>query len=341
MSDMLDGRDNCTQFQELLSAYYDQELSVDEEREVANHLEECAECKVTYAEIAEISTSLGKLPSLFLDQDFGDRLESLIAKPSVSDCSAVEPLLSAHLDHELSADEKPMVEKHLGSCHNCQSELNDLEIVFKSLSAVPRMNLDRDLADEIVAKIVSEQKEEKVPAASTSAKILQFKPRTIWAIGAIACAFGLLFIAPLTTSTSNTPVTVATKQPSNTVQPNQNKGTDASEKVAEVRQNPVEKTPESVDSQKKDSSATGNQHVMTPQHEIASGGTDRTSKPAIATLPKPDAKANARTNNAFSPSDLVKAQESVVAYAEPFDDSNMFEDLGISTDEDGLYAIKL
>ncbi len=334
---MQDARDNCTEFQELLSAYYDNELSADEEQEVANHLSGCAECQTMYAEIGEISQSLGKLPAVFLNDDFGDRLEALIGKSGTADCSSMKELLSPYLDEELIAEERASVEKHLASCADCQSDLQGFQTVVKSLAALPKVNLDRDLAEEIVAKIVAQEKEQKL---EKTGQVIPFRSRNFWAVGAIACAFGLLFaVAPqLMKSTSDAPATVATNKPTSKTTPEQNKRPeDTASEIAQGNKPNVVPT-KIAPSETETGSGTPKEPVQVPQQQVAKIDVDKiqVKPPVIASKP------GANTNVRIKPiEDLTTVQESIVAYSEPFEDSNMFEDIGISTDEDGLYAIKL
>ncbi len=70
-----------------------------------------------------------------------------------SDCTEFEPLLDAWRDGELGSDERHAVEQHASSCLSCQGQLADIERVVATLRALPRVKPSRDFSKDIESLI--------------------------------------------------------------------------------------------------------------------------------------------------------------------------------------------
>lgn len=70
-----------------------------------------------------------------------------------SACEQVHEMLGAYLDLELSEAEFASVDSHLSTCSTCQSQLKALEALVDRLKALPEPTLSRDLADSIAARL--------------------------------------------------------------------------------------------------------------------------------------------------------------------------------------------
>ena len=70
-------------YTELLSAYLDEELPADLRTEVAEHLEQCAECRATLAELKDVMARAHTLAADQSGQDQWQSIASLIQKPAI------------------------------------------------------------------------------------------------------------------------------------------------------------------------------------------------------------------------------------------------------------------
>lgn len=76
---MSDARDeNCKDMRELLSAYHDAELDAGEHRRVEEHLGTCSHCRTELEAIQSAVASLKSLVPVKLERDFADDIESLV-----------------------------------------------------------------------------------------------------------------------------------------------------------------------------------------------------------------------------------------------------------------------
>lgn len=69
---------NCYKFKSLISNYIDKEISFKERKFFESHLEECVECKATYASISATRNHMQNLPKVTVSDDFMDSLRSRI-----------------------------------------------------------------------------------------------------------------------------------------------------------------------------------------------------------------------------------------------------------------------
>ena len=69
-------------------------------------------------------------------------------------CKDYEPLLSAYLDRELSAEDQREVGRHLESCRDCQRESKSLLSVKEILRSQPMPALPREVLAEIEARTI-------------------------------------------------------------------------------------------------------------------------------------------------------------------------------------------
>jgi hypothetical protein len=65
--------------------------------------------------------------------------------PETNNCKSLYLLLDAYHDEELDSVERSQVEAHLSDCNDCQSKLSDIERVVSSLKNLPQMQMARDL----------------------------------------------------------------------------------------------------------------------------------------------------------------------------------------------------
>ncbi len=74
--------------------------------------------------------------------------------PNQTDCKDIAEMLGAFRDMELTADESHMVEAHLVGCPPCKAELAAIEVVVAKLQSLPELPV-LDFADAIEARILA------------------------------------------------------------------------------------------------------------------------------------------------------------------------------------------
>ncbi|MBP9094409.1 zf-HC2 domain-containing protein [bacterium] len=266
-------------------------------------------------------------------------------------CKQMEEALDAYYDLELGAEEAEAVELHLADCAICTARLADIDVVVNQLKNLPAVEWSGDLSDAIEARILAQASspEAKVEpnvenivsinsgfksqaklqpqSNARSSKVTDFfKPRYI--LASAASILALFFAYSQFASTPNT-VTEVAQTAAPEVLPVAKELTPKL-KVETVRQ--VASTPE-----KKDSVATTKLEAI----KVA-------SKPDLQTPPKVAIEntatkkmlANSKQGTSDHNSNNVNDSEEIVAVYD-YDTIDSVSDFGISTNEDGLYAIKL
>ncbi|HEY9731821.1 MAG TPA: zf-HC2 domain-containing protein [Drouetiella sp.] len=74
-------------------------------------------------------------------------------------CEQLEPLLSAFHDGELSEVERTAAERHLNGCDACKNRLLEIGAVANSLKSLPRLNPKIDVAANIESLIANQPKQ--------------------------------------------------------------------------------------------------------------------------------------------------------------------------------------
>jgi hypothetical protein len=281
-------------------------------------------------------------------------------------CEQLEPLLSAFHDGELSEDERAAAERHLNGCDVCQNRLLEIGAVANSLKSLPRLNPKNDVAANIEYLIANQPK-----SAS------RFSRPLTWGAVGIAAAAAVFVVAMNMNGPSNmssVPLTANSNTPSNSSkvqsQPQSQKlevaqSVDnnsnpeqrdvssvapggASQTVAAHREHTGEPTGaastkngaagESHDkpnqSEKKNSNVTPHVEVAQNNHVVAPiGGGTASGAHLDGSDPRLIAKATGGAGTIGADSNLVAVYDT--------EQHGVTEELGITTDEDGLYAIKL
>lgn len=266
-------------------------------------------------------------------------------------CKQMEEALDAYYDLELSADEAEAVELHLADCAICTARLADIDVVVNQLKNLPAVEWSGDLSDAIEARILAQasspeskvepnvenivsinsgsksQTKPQPQSIARSSKVTDFfKPRYILASAASLLA---LFFAYSQFASTPSKVTKVAQTVVPEVLPVAKELTPKL-KVETVRQ--VASTPEKIDS-----AATTKLEAI----KVA-------SKPDLQTPPKVAVEntatkkmlANSKQGTSDHNSNNVDDSEEIVAVYD-YDTIDSVSDFGISTNEDGLYAIKL
>lgn len=266
----------------------------------------------------------------------------MIMQDATNNCEKIKELLSAYRDLELTEEESAQVERHLSSCEECTRDASAIETVAATLSQVPRLSMQIDMADRLEALITAQANEQPTETkvedkVQKEQKVVSIKKRLVWgSLTAAAAAALLLVAAQYFTSheeiakndlspqapfkeeaTQNQPLLAKETSPSQTTAANNN-ATPAPNTVA-------------LQSGVSDNAKPKVQKALISKNETiapAPAAVKKQSTPTVAKKPRVDATL-----------DTIDETEALIAFTS--DDNNMFEDCGISTDEDGLYAIKM
>jgi len=351
---MSDPHADCNQIRLLLDAFHDNELDAGERAVVEAHLRICDACRRGLAEISFVVDSMGKMPAVTLKRDLSDSIESrVIAAGNAEDatvkvvaahqdCGEMHPLLDAFYDNELGPTEHEKVSEHLSGCEPCRHALADIGRIVVSLKNLPTLKPRRDVADNF----------EAVLAAKT--KVVAFKKRVAWGSMGIAAAAAMiafaLHVGPTSApgavtvganQTGPSQVEIAATSPSapeqisSGIQAQQNNGVQhtAASRPMETTANPS--------TQKRDEHAKDN-HSLQPSvvrqaPPMVAQNQDVAAPGKQITAPAADVAPTQIADAQVAP--LKQQGENVIALYDG--EANAAEELGITTDEDGLYAIKL
>ncbi|MBX9689734.1 MAG: zf-HC2 domain-containing protein [Candidatus Obscuribacterales bacterium] len=146
-----DSGSSCLPYLELLDAYLDKELSSNEREFLQKHLDDCSNCSTSIQESKRIADDLKALPRLNLSRDFAELDYETMAQAQRTSYSCAEmlELIDAYHDSELSALQKPLVEKHLSSCSHCAEKLIKVKELVSQIQALPRVEAERDIVESL------------------------------------------------------------------------------------------------------------------------------------------------------------------------------------------------
>ena len=273
-----------------------------------------------------------------------------------SQCETYVPMLDAFVDNELDGSETNEVAIHVQSCDDCQRQAKEIEALKSSLSSLPRRKMSRDLADNLDAILGNKE------AAVTAPKdnVVSIKARRGWimalasaaAVVVIALAGSMVFknahqeVANLPPEKqSQSPDSAATKGATEIAQ--NSSASEVRPEAAEGRQrsgnNPALteiKTTHSSDSHAIEKIASTAHHDSAlGTSEIGMTKTTAAQKSVDIAQAQPS-KTTIAASDGISKTSIMKerpaSSELLALYEE--DEGT---DVGMTTDEDGLYAIKL
>ena len=282
-----------------------------------------------------------------------------------SQCETFVPMLDAFVDNELEQSEKEQVQTHVQSCEYCKHQVKEIESLKTSLASMPRRKMSLDLADNF-DQILKKESEDTAQKASN---VVPLAAKRRWIVAAAsAAAVAVIAIAgsivskggdhQVANSNANGFPSVAQHSGSagKVVQNGMNNG---------VKNDFVKNRSESVDvanDQVRDSQVVKptniNSHselkiaAAQPKKDTAEvdGRGEEVAQTAGAHL-REDVSQSQSSNTtvvAHDPSsktsigsmknDRSYGSELLALYEE---DDGIGSDIGMTTDEDGLYAIKL
>lgn len=296
-----------------------------------------------------------------------------------SNCDQMSELLDAYHDHELADDERRLVEQHVSNCAACDSKLADIARLVLDLRTMPRLVPARDIVDSIdfdkliahstkssseVLSQVTPSAKPTQPAVTTSSegqsdrrstvpasgKVVQMRSRffdgaLVGAVAVAALAFAVVLNksnpepARVALAPASRPVAVA--QPPAPVAPSETG-------LAVVSKKPAVPHPPSIVKSPSENSAVGNGNsaesaAVRPTKNpagnsaerplIASSAVDSDTAPVVgsATVIGGNTQFATAYNDAQSSIEIAALSEG----------DDMTDSLGVATDEDGLYEIKI
>jgi len=284
---------------------------------------------------------------------------------SESDCNKFELLLDALRDGELSSDERRAVEQHAASCLRCQGQLADIERVVATLRALPRVKPPRDFSQDL----------DKLIAPRPRAKVVSLRPLIWGSLGAAAVAAVAVVAFKLTPGFGPTNA-VAVREGSDTKEQRLHEGTplqrqETTTAVAHYSDNagpqqavPLEHgslQPGSVvatapgDVQQAPQPPADDVAASHPEHKLPAGAQPGKTEKMPQTNDQAETKSPDKVPQQSGPGRTLSGRTAVAeAYDDdPFaggaavvalasgDQTGITEEIGLETDEDGLYAIKM
>ncbi len=283
-----------------------------------------------------------------------------------SQCETFVPMLDAFVDNELDQSEKEQVQMHLQSCDFCKHQVKEIETLKTSLASMPRRKMSLDLADNF-DQILTKESQVSVQKPSN---VVPISSKRRWVVAAAsAAAVAVIAIAGSMVSKGGG-VQVANSNSSNGLQSvAQNSG--AAGRSVQSGMNTTDKNAvasnQLQNSHVTDNNAADSQGAKLPDSNGQSGSKIAASHSGNSTVKEvlqPDAIA--KTAGAHFSEDMTQTQSSnttVVAHdgssktnihgaqkdrssgsellALYEEDDGIGSDIGMTTDEDGLYAIKL
>lgn len=279
-------------------------------------------------------------------------------------CNQAKDILDDYFDRELSEQKNTIVEHHLSQCEPCKLILQDIEAVSSLLRGLPAETLKRDFANEIDALLDGDNTSGSgIGKGLSESNIVPFKPKVVLGLlSAVACMLLLAFTLPGFFDGAPEPHLASNKD-----------GQSNNKAVSEVAQNKVPDTklgkqdsgitrsvasnaelPNDTDPVQTKNKQEKGTDIAKP--EIAKGAQDAPEE--VAKLPKsplettpqavevpepkesPKVIATREAVNAGSQNKPLLSTEAIVAF-DADEQDNLFSQMGIGTDEDGLYAIKL
>jgi hypothetical protein len=277
-------------------------------------------------------------------------------------CKDMRELLSAYHDAELDSSERAQVEEHLNGCADCREELAVVQSVVSSLKSLPTVSLSKDYSADIESLLkraaaaaadsgerkTDEAVERKVEVlnerkADNVVSLTRKKP--VGWIAAAAAAVIVLAVGSYLGTTGGGSSVVATKPDGGSqavvATKDQTKDSSVSEKplVAESNNSdasvPVEVTAAEKGTQSPEIAIKQDSPINPDTKESLSNA--KTEPVKVATV-KPTAP---KQNRVIEYVDDLADNQALVAFSDQYDDNEFLDNSGISTDEDGLYAIKM
>lgn len=264
----------------------------------------------------------------------------MITMTDSADCKRINALLDPYLDSELPSDSDiALVESHLDGCASCMEQAVRLKSASDAIKSLPPVTMDRDLSEDLS---FLERGGDNVVAFEERSRSKQIYA---WA-GALAAALVLSLLSYAALNQSSQPIPVVAEQP-NLLERSQPENQEPA---------PVSAPPVVASAPERPGAAevAGTGPVEAPRNPQNRLDDRYTPAPVVAAGHSAEHSADHSADHSnragreappavavktvTCPGDLLST-EAVIAY--DGEEDSGFVDLGISTNEDGLYAIKL
>lgn len=299
---------NCKQMEEALDAYYDLELSAEEAEAVELHLADCTICNARLADIDAVVTQLKSLPAVEWSGDLSDAIEARILAQASS--------LEAKQESSLEAKQESSLET------KSESKVENI-VSINSGSKSQTQSIDRP------------------------SKLAGFlKPRYIFASAASILALFFAYSQFASTPIASNSSTVTKVAQTNVLEAVPVEKTVTPEvQVESAHQVAVaEKTDSAITAPQLETVKVASAPNLPPQPKAAREETTKETATTEKTAKEKTATEKMLANNKQGDRDHnnnnVNDSEEIVAVYD-YDTIDSVSDFGISTNEDGLYAIKL
>jgi hypothetical protein len=237
-------------------------------------------------------------------------------------CKDIKPFLDAYHDQELPAAEAARVKAHLEQCAACSTRLAETARLVQQLKTLPHLELPADFANKF---------DVSQPVRKTNVIAL---PVRIWAPVGVAAAVALVLAIRINTPVANAPGQLhppVASAPSNNNMPksaSRSAETSANQSQSQPATQPEILVAQALDKHSSPHAAVVSTaphqhapHVLPPEKGV------QVSSPAEQT----SAQAAAEAVTTYTVADLSDTATT----------GSLPEALGIATDEDGLYEIKM
>jgi len=286
-----------------------------------------------------------------------------------SQCELLIPLLDAYVDNELDVSENEQVSSHIQTCDDCKAQIKEIEKLKFALSQMPRRQMRRDLADDFDAILeaaagaskVSDSQAESVSGTPSpvSSNVVAMKGKRRWVVAAASAAAVLVVaMAGSIVSRSGAPQVANNKDSALPVAQQQQTAVKAPAIAAnDVGANDADREFETFENERRQDNLAADQPASSKPNMNASeampkvahraGFSDKDDVPARtsgAHLTE-DVVADANSRTAVvahnGGSDAFTGRSTSTELLALYEDDDDSSDIGVMTDEDGLYAIKL
>lgn len=137
----------CNEVKELLSPYFDNELSKNECIKVEKHLKRCAECRQEFENIKKLSCSIKNSFGKNSSSDYFYDQEGLLPE-DLEKCMSVRFNLSAFIDGETPKQKTIEILEHIINCEFCRKQYEKV----KKTSKITRHYLETSSISEVYSK---------------------------------------------------------------------------------------------------------------------------------------------------------------------------------------------
>jgi hypothetical protein len=272
-------------------------------------------------------------------------------------CSEIILLLDAYHDNEVTKAEKEIVETHLANCPSCTDNLKQIASLVQSLKSLPVLETSCDLTDKLDSLLPKATvSSASIVPAKPEAKVIAFAGYKFALVAAAACAsLTILALRFMPKGAVEVATTGKEQVIGAQVQINNKPGkVTAKEKLASKQELAMADEPKvavAVGSSKNDTehqaAQTANKHELATnvgkESKLASLADKQNEQVPVAVtatnVPQTNSNNAMATQQETLPGDETPAAEIATVYeGEP---RGTAESIGIATDEDGLYALKL